>query len=491
MTEKLENKLLRSLFHDVLNPKEKLFDAKDVTLMSNDNKQIKAHKLVISSASKVLKNVLESDDEKHSTIVFAEESGDILACLYEFMYSGEIRVGLKNKLNFLETAKYLQLGLNEDLISDDNKFYEEDDLAVLDDDTALDSKEVIKEEYYESDFIEYECDDSLPELDDESCLAITLEDTVKQEEVKRAKVEESEELKVSSRRHTRTPRSKKGKRQKIKERIDKIRTNTHRKRERTVKKTEFKCLECAFTAKKKNEVTRHKQRKHEGLEFKCDECSYKSGYSNELKIHVEAKHLGKKYSCDQCDYITSLNKSLKRHIEYKHGDAYLTCKQCPYEAKYKDTLRAHIESVHEEVVYDCQECEYKSKTKKALMHHKRVHHAGLRYSCDQCDFKTKAPSYVKIHMQSHSDKVFKCEECSFETKFKHNVKLHVKNRHTNEPKIMSKCSLCGYTSKTEYQLSRHMERNHDNTPHPCSICPFNATKAWILKEHNKLKHNIQ
>merc|ERR1739842_6537 len=121
MTKKIENKsLLLSMLHDVFNPKQTLFDygendTKDVTLMSNDNKKIKAHKLVISSASEVLKNVLETDDEKHSTIVFADESGEILTCLYEFIYSGETRVGLSKKMEFIETAKYLELGYHEDL----------------------------------------------------------------------------------------------------------------------------------------------------------------------------------------------------------------------------------------------------------------------------------------------------------------------------------------------------------------------------------------
>ena len=86
--------------------------------------------------------------------------------------------------------------------------------------------------------------------------------------------------------------------------------------------------------------------------------------------------------------------------------------------------------------------------------------------------------------------MFKCDECNYKSKYEKNVKSHRISKHINKPKCMIQCDNCDYQSRTDHRMKMHIERVHDNIPHPCTICPFIAAKAWILKEHKKLKHEV-
>ena len=60
----------------------------DVTLAS-ENKQIKAHKIVISSCSSVLRNILKSNPTPHPFIYLRKVKYGDLQNLLNFMYQGE------------------------------------------------------------------------------------------------------------------------------------------------------------------------------------------------------------------------------------------------------------------------------------------------------------------------------------------------------------------------------------------------------------------
>ena len=81
----------------------------DVTLVCED-KQIEAHKLVISSCSPVLENILKLNQTFHPVIYLRKVKYRDLQNLLNFMYQGEANVSEEDLNNFLEIAEDLNIG---------------------------------------------------------------------------------------------------------------------------------------------------------------------------------------------------------------------------------------------------------------------------------------------------------------------------------------------------------------------------------------------
>lgn len=87
----------------------------DVTLACDDGEQIKANKVVLSSCSPVLKNLLRSNPHPHPLLVLRGYTSQYLKQLIDFMYFGEVDVAQKDFDEFLRGAKDLQVkGLSEE-----------------------------------------------------------------------------------------------------------------------------------------------------------------------------------------------------------------------------------------------------------------------------------------------------------------------------------------------------------------------------------------
>ena len=80
----------------------------DVTLACED-KQIKTHRLIISSFSPVLRNILKFNQAPHQLIYLRRVSYRNLQNLLRFMYQGEVDVAEEDLHSFLEVAKDLNV----------------------------------------------------------------------------------------------------------------------------------------------------------------------------------------------------------------------------------------------------------------------------------------------------------------------------------------------------------------------------------------------
>merc|ERR1719482_1617538 len=83
-------------------------DLCDVTLACED-KQIKTHKLIISSCSPVLRNILKLNLTSHPVIYLRRVNYRNLQNLLNFMYQGEANVAEEDLSSFLEIAEDLNV----------------------------------------------------------------------------------------------------------------------------------------------------------------------------------------------------------------------------------------------------------------------------------------------------------------------------------------------------------------------------------------------
>ena len=81
----------------------------DVTLVCEDNQKIEAHRLVLSSASKIFRNILFGNKHSHPLIYMRGIKAKDLVCLVDFIYHGEANVYEEDLNDFLLIAEELEL----------------------------------------------------------------------------------------------------------------------------------------------------------------------------------------------------------------------------------------------------------------------------------------------------------------------------------------------------------------------------------------------
>ena len=86
----------------------------DVTLVSEDGQQFEAHKVILSTSSPVLSNILKTTSQSNPLIMLMGFQAKELHILLDFMYSGTANVSYDSLDDFLDQAKELKIyGLTE------------------------------------------------------------------------------------------------------------------------------------------------------------------------------------------------------------------------------------------------------------------------------------------------------------------------------------------------------------------------------------------
>ena len=90
-------------------------DFYDVTLVSDDQQQFSAHKVVLSACSEYFGNVLKKNKHSHPLLCLQGISSNYLNSLLDYIYNGEAQVFQDELDRFLQIAQQLQLkGIIED-----------------------------------------------------------------------------------------------------------------------------------------------------------------------------------------------------------------------------------------------------------------------------------------------------------------------------------------------------------------------------------------
>ena len=89
-------------------------DFTDVTLATDDDKQIKAHKVILSSCSSFFRRILLNNPHQHPLLYLKGVKFAQLKSIIQFIYLGQAEVNQDDIQNFMESAKDLEIkGLTE------------------------------------------------------------------------------------------------------------------------------------------------------------------------------------------------------------------------------------------------------------------------------------------------------------------------------------------------------------------------------------------
>ena len=81
----------------------------DVTLVSEDQKEVSAHKLVLSACSPYFRNILTSNKHSHPLLCLDGVSSGELQFVLDYIYHGEVQIHQEQLDRFLEVAQKLKL----------------------------------------------------------------------------------------------------------------------------------------------------------------------------------------------------------------------------------------------------------------------------------------------------------------------------------------------------------------------------------------------
>ena len=89
----------------------------DVTLVSEDQTAIEAHKVILSACSPLLKNILRMNNHQHPLIYLNGIESSYLKMVVDYIYMGEVQVPCDKINDFLNVAGMLQVaGLTNDIL---------------------------------------------------------------------------------------------------------------------------------------------------------------------------------------------------------------------------------------------------------------------------------------------------------------------------------------------------------------------------------------
>ena len=81
----------------------------DVTLVSDDNHQVQAHKLLLSACSPFFRNILTQNPHSHPLLCLDGIRSDDLQFVLDYIYHGEVQIGQEQLDRFLNIAQKLKL----------------------------------------------------------------------------------------------------------------------------------------------------------------------------------------------------------------------------------------------------------------------------------------------------------------------------------------------------------------------------------------------
>ena len=116
---------VRAGFHDVFS--KEYFS--DVTLVSEDGKRIKAHRILVSLSSSTLRTILQNIDNSHPVVYLTGIHHSTLLSIIKFIYLGETVVSQDSFPLFMEASQKLKIAGLEELLRLGNT---SDNLTLLD-----------------------------------------------------------------------------------------------------------------------------------------------------------------------------------------------------------------------------------------------------------------------------------------------------------------------------------------------------------------------
>ena len=271
---------------------------KDVILFSEDQKQIQAHRNILSSCSPVFKTIFSQDtsNSQHTVYLKGMRYSEIEA-IVQFIYTGQVTIDLEKVNDFIDSAKSLEVICLKDIKAED------------DPGEVKSEKEMEYESKSEEINIETDCKESLTTGENKVVLkGKELTEYILQRFPVDKKLPRGSLLSLSL--------EERKERRRVRERY---RSSLIRAKVALDPPPQVMCDQCEKSYSSIEQLRRHTRIVHENIKYTCDKCSRSFGRKVHLKIHYESIHEGRRFDCDLCDYKATQKYNLITHKKIKHN----------------------------------------------------------------------------------------------------------------------------------------------------------------------------
>ena len=218
-------------------------DIADVTLVTEDKMQIRAHRNILSACSPVFKSILQLDHINTNTVIYLRGiQHSEMESIMQFIYMGEARFLEERMSELFMVSKNLEI---KDLVTS---------LQQGNDETSTNEER----NEHTNNFLEDEDFDNF----ENSTTAVTEDIKSKHVDIKYACKQCNHETTTQSDLRQHFQSSHEG--------------------------VKYDCNQCNFKATQQGNLTRHIQSIHEGVRYACNQCDHQYAEKRSLKIHIQS-----------------------------------------------------------------------------------------------------------------------------------------------------------------------------------------------------------
>ena len=280
----------------------------DVTLISDDNKQSKAHRTILSACSPVLKNILQMNSNDSHCMIYLKGIQHLeVESILQFIYHGEAKLQTERTEEFLSFAEDLEIK----------------ELSKILYEKQYDVKQKLSEH-------EQSNKHEIPETPS-FLLGSQIDPNLKENRYSCDQCDKKYSSQGALLKHTKA------------------------KHEGILK---YECSYCEYKTSRAYDLSKHVKRMHEfeniNEQHECSDCDYKTRWACDLSKHVKTVHEYDdeskgilQHKCSDCEYITSRAYNLSSHVKRVHecesiNKPTVTCDKCKQQFSTEYRLNTHI-----------------------------------------------------------------------------------------------------------------------------------------------------
>ena len=452
----------------------------DVTLACNNNKQIKAHKVILGACSPFFKEILLKNPHQHPLIYLKGVGIDDLEAIIKFIYQGQTSISETNLDSFLASAQELQvegllLAKNEASIKATEKIIEEKNVGEMPElvenvDTPEDL-DTIANYLKHSKVLPSNSSQSVQPSGNKFKCSVCDFETLYRKSLKRHR--ETVHAHQSTIQHT----DYEG----MVDSSDRV----------LAEESKLPFNEDGYAVNNISEQPKENV-VPTAETYKCDvdSCDFTTKHKWNIKRHLDRVHLDSTRKNEE-----SLSKSLVTEIPMRaiasklesssHSDSFPSPSTESFEKSAADNESMNVdeaqvggvEEIHEPQLeiskHQCDHCEFATTHKKNLRRHVLRLHGNRENEESKVDIKETAPEQ-RDQGEADTSNIQASETSSDQA---------------NQPEaFVYTCDKCDFTSDNKWNLTRHILRIHKEMKYPCDYCDYKASQTYRLKEHMQKKH---
>ena len=321
-------------------------DFSDVTLVGEDCREVKAHRVILASCSSVLRKILLERSDKRPFLTMKGMQIEDVRRLLTFMYTGEVVIERENLKNFLKTTNELKIAGLTKLTSQENSDKNESRQGLC---------------WSNPEHIEGLDEEKKESSNEENSGEDTEEESLKSSQTK-SDIEKTNYIVCSDQGC---------------QKIFSSRVNLNNHQLAIHGRVIYPCTQCSFKSNSSTNLKTHTKRKHFNTSMKFEQGvdeKFNEVQVSDLLFHSIIEEENKDNKCDRCGIANKSGKALMKHRQMEHPGKNFFCNDCNKEFVSNNNLKIHKKSIHQLMKYPCNFCSNQFTCKTNLQAHKKKQH---------------------------------------------------------------------------------------------------------------------